>query len=94
MRRKEAGSCPPSAARRARGTYVAGAGRRGLLLAAILADLEASPFEGDGYRKVWARPRVQQGIRVSRTRVRVFTLEDGRGWIFPAVDHWNAECVG
>ena len=27
-------------------------------------------------------------------RVRVFTLEDGWGWIFPAVDHWNAECVG
>ncbi len=105
------------------------------LLAAILADLEASPFEGEGYRKVWARLRVQQGIRVSRTRVRVlmrdnnllsphrarrrdgrthdgtiitdapnvmwgtdgvrvFTLEDGWGWIFPAVDHWNAECVG
>ncbi len=20
--------------------------------------------------------------------------EDGWGWIFPAVDHWNAECVG
>ena len=105
------------------------------LLAAIRADLEASPFEGEGYRKVWARLRVQQGIRVSRTRVRVlmrdnnllsphrarrrdgrthdgtiitdapnvmwgtdgvrvFTLEDGWGWIFPAVDHWNAECVG
>jgi transposase InsO family protein len=26
--------------------------------------------------------------------VRVFTLDDGWGWIFPAVDHWNAECVG
>ena len=105
------------------------------LLAAIAADLEASPFEGEGFRKVWARLRVQQGIRVSRTRlrvlmrdnnllsphrarrrdarshdgtiitdapnvmwgtdgVRVFTLEDGWGWIFPAVDHWNAECVG
>jgi len=105
------------------------------LLAAIVADLEASPFEGEGLRKVWARLRVQQGIRVSRTRlrvlmrdnnllsphrarrrdarshdgtiitdapnvmwgtdgVRVFTLEDGWGWIFPAVDHWNAECVG
>ena len=23
----------------------------------------------------------------------VFTLEDGWGWIFPAVDHWNAEGV-
>jgi len=25
---------------------------------------------------------------------KAFTLEDGWGWIFPAVDHWNAECVG
>ncbi len=33
------------------------------LLAAVLADLEASPFEGEGYRKVWARLRVQQGVR-------------------------------
>ena len=105
------------------------------LLAAIRADLENSPFEGEGYRKVWARLRVQQDIRVSRTRVRilmrdnnllsphrarrrdarthdgtiiteapnimwgtdgvrVFTVDEGWGWIFPAVDHWNAECVG
>jgi len=105
------------------------------LLAAIVADLDASPFEGEGFRKVWARLRVRQGIRVSRTRVRVmmrdnnllsphrarrrdarthdgtiitdapnvmwgtdgvrvFTADDGWGWIFPAVDHWNAECVG
>ena len=35
------------------------------LLAAIAADLEASPFEGEGFRKVWARLRVQQGIRVA-----------------------------
>lgn len=25
---------------------------------------------------------------------RVFTLEDGWVWIFSAVEHWNAECVG
>ena len=25
---------------------------------------------------------------------RVFTLDDGWGWIFTAVEHWNAECVG
>ena len=24
----------------------------------------------------------------------VFTLEDGYGWIFVALEHWNAECVG
>ena len=38
------------------------------LLAAILADLEASLFEGEGYRKVWARLRVQQGIRVEELK--------------------------
>jgi transposase InsO family protein len=39
------------------------------LLAAIQADLAASPFIGEGHRKVWARLRLQQGIRVSRSRV-------------------------
>ena len=46
------------------------------LLAAIVADLQASPFVGEGYRKVWARLRVQQGIRVSRTRVRVLMRDN------------------
>jgi transposase InsO family protein len=119
------------------------AGRRGPkpaisdddLLVAIRADLAASPWQGEGHRKVWARLRVQRAIRVSRKRVlrlmrentllsphrrrrgdgnphsgeiithapnvmwgtdgvRVFTVEDGWGWIFTAVEHWNAECVG
>ena len=102
------------------------------LLVAIEADLEASPCEGEGYRKVWALCR---DIRVARKRVlrlmrennllwphrcrrrggnphdgeiithapnlmwgtdgvRVFTVDDGWGWIFTAVEHWNAECVG
>ena len=102
---------------------------------AIEADLEASPWEGEGHRKVWARLRVCRGIRVSRKRVlrvmrennllsphrcrrrggnphvgeiithapnlmwgtdgvRVFTVDDGWGWIFTAIEHWNAECVG
>ena len=97
------------------------------LLVAIEADLEASPWEGEGYRKVWARLRVCRDIRVARKRVlrlmrennllsphrcrrrgatvrsslmprtscgagvRVFTVDDGSGWIF-AVEHWNAEC--
>ena len=38
------------------------------LLVAIEADLEASPWEGEGHRKVWARLRVCRGIRVSRKR--------------------------
>ncbi len=106
------------------------------LLVAIEADLEASPWEGEGYRKVWARLRVCRDIRVARQAgappdareqsalapslpppwrqspwtgeiithapnlmwgtdgVRVFTVDDGWGWIFTAVEHWNAECVG
>ncbi len=98
-------------------------------------DLARSPFHGEGHRKVPARLRILDGIRVARTRVlrvmrahgllsphrgrqgaakthdgrvitqapnvmwgtdgvRVFTLDDGWGWIFAAVEHWNAECVG
>ena len=92
-------------------------------------------IHGEGHRKVHARLRILDGIRVARTRVlrvmrahgllsphrgrqgaakthdgrvitqtpnvmwgtdgvRVFTLDDGWGWIFAAVEHWNAECVG
>jgi transposase InsO family protein len=39
------------------------------LLAAIRRDLDRSPWSGEGHRKVWARLRVLDGIRVSRTRV-------------------------
>ena len=39
------------------------------LLALIRADLAASPFTGEGHRKVWARLRFQKGIRTSRKRV-------------------------
>jgi putative transposase len=39
------------------------------LLTAIRADLSASPFKGEGHRKVWARLRILHDIRVSRTRV-------------------------
>lgn len=105
------------------------------LLDLIRADLKNSPFTGEGHRKVWARLRVRDGVRVSRKRVlrlmrenhllspyrnrpkpakkhdgkiitmtpnlmwgtdgtRVFTSEQGWVWIFAAVEHWNAECVG
>lgn len=105
------------------------------LLAAIQADLERSPFQGEGHRKVHARLRILDGIRVARKRVlrvmrensllsphrvrqgqakkhdgqiitmspnvmwgtdgaRVFTVDDGWVWVFSAVEHWNAECVG
>ena len=105
------------------------------LLELIRADLNTSPFQGEGHRKVWARLRVRDGVKVGRRRVlrlmrennllspyrgrrgnprlhegeiitqapnlmwgtdgaRVFTVEEGWGWIFVAVEHWNAECVG
>ena len=66
-------------ARRARAHHRLGAGpaRRGpvprpsdaQLLAAIRADLARSPFHGEGHRKVHARLRILDGIRVARTRV-------------------------
>jgi putative transposase len=39
------------------------------LLAAIRADFARSPWTGEGHRKVWARLRAMDGIRVSRKRV-------------------------
>ena len=39
------------------------------LLAAIRTDLARSPFHGEGHRKVHARLRILDGIRVARTRV-------------------------
>ena len=39
------------------------------LLAAIRVDLARSPWTGEGHRKVWARLRALDGVRVSRKRV-------------------------
>ena len=39
------------------------------LLAAIRSDLARSPFQGEGHRKVHARLRILDGVRVARTRV-------------------------
>ena len=39
------------------------------LLAAVRADLARSPVQGEGHRKVHARLRILDGIRVARTRV-------------------------
>jgi hypothetical protein len=39
------------------------------LLELIRADLESSPFTGEGHRKVWARLRVRDDVRVARKRV-------------------------
>ena len=105
------------------------------LLAAIRADLDTSPFTGEGHRKVWARLRIQRTLRVSRARVlrlmrenallsphrrpqgapnrhdgtittdrpndmwgtdgiRIETADEGWVWVFSAVDHFDACCVG
>ncbi|MBL8432295.1 MAG: IS3 family transposase [Dechloromonas sp.] len=105
------------------------------LLAAIRADLAASPFTGEGHRKVWARLRILSNIRVGRSRVlrlmrehqllsphrrpqgapvrhdgtitterpnamwgtdgiRIETVDEGWVWVFSAVDHFDACCVG
>jgi len=39
------------------------------LLELIRADLTASPFQGEGHRKVWARLRVRDEVKVGRRRV-------------------------
>lgn len=39
------------------------------LLLLIQADLAASPFQGEGHRKVWARLRHQHHVRVSKNRI-------------------------
>jgi putative transposase len=105
------------------------------LLELIRTDLISSSFQGEGHRKVWARLRVRDGVKVGRRRVlrlmrennllspyrrwcgypnlhpgeiitqtpdvmwvtdgaKVFTVEEGWGWLFVAVEHWNAECMG
>ena len=42
---------------------------RRALLEAIRHDLDRSPLSGEGHRKVWARLRVLDGLRVGRERV-------------------------
>ena len=49
----------------------------GKLLEAIKADLERSPFQGEGHRKVHARLRIVDGIRVGRKRVQRIMRENG-----------------
>jgi putative transposase len=104
------------------------------LLQWIREDLKASPWKGEGHRKVHARLR-RHRCRVGHNRVlrimrennllsphrcrctndgahdgtiitekpnelwatdgtQTMTIEDGNVWIFAAVEHWNAECVG
>jgi transposase InsO family protein len=63
--RKRAAQPPPIPRRRGPRPTISDAA----LLEAIRADLKRSSFSGEGYRKVWARLRVLDGIRVARKRV-------------------------
>jgi putative transposase len=47
------------------------------VLSAIRTDLERSPWIGEGHRKVWARLRVLDCIRVARKRVLRLMRENG-----------------
>ena len=53
-----------------------GAAPDDVLVAHIRRVLEASPFHGEGYRKAWAKLRVD-GIRTSQERVRRLMRESG-----------------
>jgi len=106
------------------------------LLTSIKETIEASPFKGEGYRKVWVNLKFgPKRLRVGANRVlrimrqedllspyrhrkadpnlhdrtiitdvpnkmwgtdgtQVTTIDDGNIWIFSAIEHWNAECIG
>src|SRR4029450_8510927 len=62
------------------------------LLEAIRHDLDRSPFSGEGPRKVWARLRARDGLRVGRDRVLRLMRENAllsphRGPPRPVNDH-------
>jgi putative transposase len=123
---------PPLAPVRRRGPI--GACPDAELAAHVAAEIEASPFGGEGYRKIWARLR-HKGIRTAARRVRrlmkehglqaphrvrpsrqhahdgtivtervdeiwgtdmtqTVTTEEGRAYLFVAVDHCSGEIVG
>lgn len=132
-RRNQTGSAAPATPAQKRGPQSVWSDPE--LLSKIRADLARSPFQGEGHRKVWARLRVVDEVRVARKRIlrvmrenqllspyrcrkatgekhtgtitteapnvmwgtdgtKVFTLDDGYVWLFSAVEHWSAECVG
>ena len=56
------------------------------LLVAIEADLEASPWEGEGYRKVWARLRVKRLSILTPDRRAKLTPLSGTAEVVPVVN--------
>lgn len=74
--RGRAAACAANGARPARRRGPLGACSDTDLLTAIRAVIEASPFFGEGYRKIWARLRFQ-GLRTAARRVRRIMKEHG-----------------
>ena len=72
--RRQATLTPTSCRRRG----PVGAASDDVLVGHIRRVLEASPFHGEGYRKAWAKLRVE-GIRTSQERVRRLMREHAPG---------------
>ena len=72
-RRRQGADAPPAPRRR---PGPQGPMPDAALVEAIRGVLLASPFHGEGYRKVWARLR-HQGLRSSKERVRRLMRENG-----------------
>jgi putative transposase len=72
-RRQQECTDPPPPSRRGPKPAISDAA----VLSAIRADLDRSPWIGEGHRKVWARLRVLDHIRVARKRVLRLMRENG-----------------
>lgn len=72
-RRQQEGRDPPPPSRRGPQPAISDAA----MVSAIRADLTRSPWIGEGHRKVWARLRVLDGLRVGRKRVLRLMRENG-----------------
>jgi transposase InsO family protein len=59
----------------------------GLLSPSRVPSVPANPHDG---RIVTSAPNVMWGT----DGVRIWTVDEGWGWCFPVVEHWNAECLG
>ena len=68
-----------------------GAAPDDVLVAHVRRVLEASPFHGEGYRKVWAKLRVE-GRRTSKERVRRLRGGGGGGTSSQATNVTRSHC--
>ena len=86
----------PSEDPRACGSMPTGSGSRGRRCCGSMRSQAAlpAPRPPAGTARVHAATVSQAPVMSHRRRAEVFTPDDGRGWIFTAVEHWNAQCVG